>query len=175
LQLELQKMERELRSKMRGVDLPEQTALEREEEVKKKAERTAELEFQLRADLASGRNDKDSGSSSSSSDNEEEAKKKPGEGRKQVDEYDYSSGIESDNDVDLLVEQDMITAMKLKKELKIREEDDLRKKGELPSIDEQIVIGKEDAKRVWEKTLASMPDEYDFVIRTYSDGFPKGS
>jgi hypothetical protein len=36
-------------------------------------------------------------------------------------------------------------------------------------------MGKDEARKVWEKTLASMPDTYDFVIRTYSDGFPKGS
>jgi hypothetical protein len=42
-------------------------------------------------------------------------------------------------------------------------------------VDIQIEVGKEEAKRVWEKTLAAMPDDYDFVIRTYTDGFPKGS
>ncbi len=54
-------------------------------------------------------------------------------------------------------------------------DNELRAKGELPSIDEQVKMEKNDAKKVWEKTLAQFPDEFDFVIRTYSDGFPKGS
>lgn len=40
---------------------------------------------------------------------------------------------------------------------------------------EQIEIGASEAQRLWEKTLAAVPDEFDFVIRTYNDGFPKGS
>jgi hypothetical protein len=36
-------------------------------------------------------------------------------------------------------------------------------------------VPREEAQRIWEKTLAAMPDKYNFVIRTYNDGFPKGS
>ena len=53
--------------------------------------------------MADGKNNK----SSSSSENEEEEKKTKGDenlGKRRVEDYDYSSGIESDNDVDLLVE-----------------------------------------------------------------------
>ncbi len=61
--------------------------------------------------------------------------------------------MESDNDVDLLVEQEVLHAIKLKKEMQAREEEELRRKGELPSVDEQVQVDKEEARRVWEKTL----------------------
>lgn len=70
-----------------------------------RAKRAAELEVKLRADLADGTNNK-----SSSSESEEEKKEESKDGKEskkskvKVEEYDYSSGIESDNDVDLLVE-----------------------------------------------------------------------
>ena len=105
LQVELTKMENELRLKIQGKDLAEPTEKDKEEEVVRKAKRSAELEFQLRAKLADGHNEGTSSSSSSSE--EEESKKKAGDcvsGLKKLDDYDYSSGIESDNDVDLLVE-----------------------------------------------------------------------
>ena len=94
--------------------------------------RSAELEFQLRAKLGDGKNENSSGSSSDEEspedrkkrlDDEEKAAK---ERRRKFDEYDYSSGVESDNDVDLLVEQEVLHAIKLKKEMQSREEDDLR-------------------------------------------------
>jgi hypothetical protein len=50
-----------------------------------------------------------------------------------LEDYDYSSGVESDNDVDLLVEQEVLHSIKLKKEQKAREEAELMAKGELPS------------------------------------------
>jgi hypothetical protein len=76
------------------------------------------------------------------------------DGRRKFDDYDYSSGVESDNDVDLLVEQEVLHSIKLKREMQESIDNELRAKGELPSIDEQIKMEKDDAKRVWEKTLA---------------------
>lgn len=64
--------------------------------------------------------------------------------------------------------------MKARKEIQRREEEELRKRGELPS-NEEVKVTAEDARKVWEKTLKEVPEKYDFVIRTYSDGFPKGS
>ena len=129
------------------------------------------MEFELRAKLADGLNEEDSEDKSSSDD--EESKKK--ESKRNLDDFDYSSGIESDNDVDLLVEQEVLHSIKLKKEQQRREEEELQKKGELPSADDKIKISKDDAQKAWEKVLDEMPDKYNFVIRTYSDGFPKGS
>ena len=83
--------------------------------------------------------------------------------------------MDSDNDVDLLVEQEVLHSIKLKHEMQEREDTELRAKGELPSTDEQIKMDNDAARKVWEKTLKQFPDDYDFVIRTYSDGFPKGS
>jgi len=131
----------------------------------------------LRAKLADGKNE--SSNESSSDDDTASAAKKDQEeikeSRRKLDDYDYSSGVESDNDVDLLVEQEVLHALKVKKEMQEKVDEELRKKGELPSIDEQYQIDKESARKNWEKTLAAMPDNYDFVIRTYCDGFPKGS
>lgn len=144
-------MENDLKCKMRGEEIKEQTAEEKEEEVKKRADRSAELEFQLRAKLADGLNQ---GSSSSSSSDDEASKKEEEkkaaeeaqkESRRRLDDYDYSSGVESDNDVDLLVEQEVLHSIKLKREQAKREEDELRAKGELPSVDEQITVSKEEA------------------------------
>jgi len=68
----------------------------------------------------------------------DEEEKSAKERRRKFDDYDYSSGVESDNDVDLLVEQEVLHAIKLKKEMQAREEEELRNKGELPSVGEQI-------------------------------------
>ncbi len=71
----------------------------------------------MRAKLADGLNEEDSEDKNTSSDEEkkkkEEAEKK---GKRNLDDFDYSSGIESDNDVDLLVEQEVLHSIKLKKE-----------------------------------------------------------
>jgi hypothetical protein len=64
------------------------------------------LEFQLRAKLADGKNESsnewssDDDTASAAKKDQEEIK----ESRRKLDNYDYSSGVESDNDVDLLVE-----------------------------------------------------------------------
>jgi hypothetical protein len=34
---------------------------------------------------------------------------------------------------------------------------------------------KEEAAKRWEINIANVPDDYNFVLRTYNDGFPKGS
>jgi hypothetical protein len=62
-----------------------------------------------------------------------------------LEDYDYSSGVESDNDVDLLVEQEVLHSIKLKKEQKAREEAELMAKGELPSSGVEVQIGADDA------------------------------
>ena len=77
--------------------------------------------------------------------------------------------------MDLLVEQEVLQAIQVKKEQKQREDEDKRQRGEIPDETGQIVLSKEDAARVWAGTIANVPEEYDFVIRTYGDGFPKGA
>ncbi len=96
-------MEEDIRSKKEGKEIKEKTAAEKEEEVAKRAQRSAQLEFELRAKLADGLNE-ESSASSSSDDEKSKAKKKEESRRQRLDDYDYSSGVESDNDVDLLVE-----------------------------------------------------------------------
>lgn len=34
---------------------------------------------------------------------------------------------------------------------------------------------KDEAKRIWEKSLVGMPDDYEFQIQTGKDVYPKGS
>ena len=82
-----------------------------------------------------------------------EAKKKKSE-----EQYEYSSGLSSDGDVDMLVEQETLRNKK-------------SKSGPAPaetgSVDglkgkEEIVLTKEEAKMVWEKTCKNVPEEYTF-------------
>jgi len=82
-----------------------------------------------------------------------EAKKK-----KVTEQYEYSSGLSSDGDVDMLVEQEALRSKK-------------SKNGPAPaetgSVDglkgkEEIVLTKEEAKMVWEKTCKNVPEEYTF-------------
>ena len=55
-------MEKDLKSKMRGEEVKEPTDFEKEQAVKKRAERSAELEFELRAKLADVLNQESSSS-----------------------------------------------------------------------------------------------------------------
>jgi hypothetical protein len=120
----------------------EKTSEELAHDQEKRAKRSEEIEYQLRANLADGNNEKSSSSDEELPTREEEEKRRKADEEKRkgkkFDDYDYSSGVESDNDVDLLVEQEVLHAIKLKKEMQAREEEELRKKGELPSTDEQI-------------------------------------
>ena len=109
-------MESDIKTKMDGGTIQEKTQQQRDEDIAKRAKRSAELEFELRAKLADGLNAKDTSSSESddgSSEKGDEKQKKKGkvdkeadltESRRRMEDYDYSSGVESDNDVDLLVE-----------------------------------------------------------------------
>ena len=97
LKTDLEKMEQELRDKIKGDESKVRSTEELEEEVKIKKERRDQIEGDLRTKLADGSNKKDTESSGEESSEEEK-------GEKVEQDYDYSSGIESDNDVDLLVE-----------------------------------------------------------------------
>ncbi len=104
-------MESDLKAKMAGEEVKEPTPEDLQKEQEKRAMRSAELEYQLRAKLGDGKNENSSSSDSSDSETREEKEKRLAqqekaakERRKKFDDYDYSSGVESDNDVDLLVE-----------------------------------------------------------------------
>ena len=56
LQEELKKMETELKAKMAGEEVKEMTPEDLQKEQEKRAQRSADLEFQLRAKLADGNN-----------------------------------------------------------------------------------------------------------------------
>lgn len=53
----------------------------------------------------------------------------------------------------------------------------MRARGELPSADHKKapVLTNEEAYNIWEKTVSQVPDDFNFIIRTYNDCFPKGS
>lgn len=110
----------------------------------------------------------------------EEAKK----AEKDKDEY-YTSGVESDHDVDLLVEQEVLTAVRMRAQLK----EQLRLQGKGDSDEEEETVGhsqvvmqeeqkqpvkkkakpsltKDEARRLWDNTLRTVPDDYTFVITT---------
>lgn len=57
----------------------------------------------------------------------------------------------------------------MRKEQKLKEDDEKRKRGELPSSDKPVLT-KDEVFKIWEMTLANVPDQYDFIIRTYNDG-----
>lgn len=38
-----------------------------------------------------------------------------------------------------------------------------------------MALSKEESKKIWELTIKNVPDEYDFVVKTGRDTFPKGS
>lgn len=82
-----------------------------------------------------------------------------------------SSGLESDNDIDLLVEQEVLNKKKTKMNYpRPVEHGSVAGKGE-----KEISLSKEEAKRIWELTLSNVPEEYDFVVKTGKDPFPAGS
>ena len=116
-------MEIELKAKIAGKEVKEATPGDLQMEKEKRALRSAELEFQLRAKLGDGKNENSSESSSEEEGPEDRKKRLDDEEkaakvrRRKFDEYDYSSGVESDNDVDLLVEQEVLHGIKLKKEM----------------------------------------------------------
>lgn len=77
---------------------------------------------------------------------------------------DYSSGLESDNDVDILAEEQAMRAKRLKKE------------NETKKIEpKEMVLTKEESKIIWDKTFSNVDKEYDFVIKAGKVGYPKGS
>ena len=46
----------------------------------------------------------------------------------------------------------------------------MRLRGELPYGDKQLEFSKEQVYKVWEDTLAIVPDDFNFAIKTYNDG-----
>ena len=78
-------------------------------------------------------------------------------------EGDYSSGLESDNDVDILAEESALRAKRLKKE------------AEMNGEKKEITLTKEENRIIWEKTFSNVDKEYDFIIRAGKVGYPKGS
>ena len=81
-------------------------------------------------------------------------------------EYDYSSGIESDHDVDLLVEQEVMQIMKKNKDQKKKDEEEKQSKDDIPSKEP---LSKEEVNKRWEETVGKVPEEFNFIIRTYAD------
>ena len=95
---------------------------------------------------------------------------------KQEDD-DLSSGLESDGDLDLLVEQEVLQAMKLRRELKqkmlmfeeekkVSEQPVQAKPKEEPKAKKQVT--REQAWNAWVSVLKDVPTDYDFVIYSQS-------
>lgn len=85
------------------------------------------------------------------------------------DDDAWSSGIESDNDFDLLVEQEVLQAIKIRKALK----------AQIPESAKEVApkkqLTKEQSFEIWENILQDVPEDYDFVIKSQNDTFHKGS
>jgi len=79
---------------------------------------------------------------------------------------DYSSGLDSDNDVDILAEESALRAKRLKKEADSKANTNVQK---------EIKLTKEESKIIWDKTFGNVDKEYDFIIRAGKVGYPKGS
>ncbi len=75
MQEELKKMEADLKAKMAGEEVKEATPEELKVEKEKRAQRSAELEFQLRAKLGDGKNEESSDSEASLEDNDTRKKR----------------------------------------------------------------------------------------------------
>ena len=77
---------------------------------------------------------------------------------------EYSSGVESDHDLDLLVEQEVLQAVNMRKEMrrlqKVEED-----KQPVVETKEEHGLSKEQVHKVWRATLIDIPDRYDFVIK----------
>ena len=101
---------------------------------------------------------------------EEEKKEEP-----HVSETGYcSSGLESDNDLDLLVEQEALRNQRMRPKPSRR----FAEMGEVGGGNtgkEQIEMSKDMAKAVWDQVIDNMPDDYEFQMKTCQDTFPKGS
>lgn len=93
--------------------------------------------------------------------------------KEKQEEEDLSSGLESDGDLDLLVEQEVLHAMKLRRELKQKmlkyeeekkssEQPESTNAKEDPKQTKQLTKGQ--AYRIWLETLKDVPKDYDFVI-----------
>lgn len=116
----------------------------------------------------------------------EEAKIKQEQGKKE--ELVYTSGLESDNDLDLLVEQEVLAAIKMRKQLKRKLNAPKKENSDSSSEDEEAKTKpldydalKEDPEQVkkrgkkrkltkdqvfniWKHTLKDVPEDYDFVL-----------
>ena len=64
----------------------------------------------------------------------------------------------------------MLQAIKLRKELK----NQIAKKEPVEEAPKKMLT-KEQSYRVWDNLLKDVPEDYDFVIKTQTDTFPKGS
>lgn len=126
-------------------------------------------------------------------------------------EDELSSGLESDNDLDLLVEQEVIRAVKMRKQYKRalrrqqlemqrqeKEESGQQTTGEQAQaakrsggaeddsddddddVDKPLQstahqLSKDQVFEIYHQCFKDVPDEYDFVITSNTDRFPKGS
>ena len=87
--------------------------------------------------------------------------------KKEDEEANYSSGLSSDNETDMLVEQEM-----LRERIQIKQKPH---QGSGEGVSKESKLSKEEAWRVWELTLKNVPPEYEFQIKTSQDVYPKGS
>ena len=58
---------------------------------------------------------------------------------------------------------------------KIKEEPENSDNKNMKFKPEKLVLTKDESKAVWDKTFSNVDKEYDFVIRTGKQGYPKGS
>ena len=69
--------------------------------------------------------------------------------------------MSSDNDADLIIEQDIARQKKKDKEKK--------------NVTSDVVLDKDQSMRMWDLAIKDCPEDYTFQIRTYKDGYQKGS
>ena len=101
---------------------------------------------------------------------EEEESKEP---KPETDEGYCSSGLESDNDLDLLVEQEALRNLRMRPKPVKR----YAEMGEVPGRDgkAQMEMSKDLAWAVWDEVVNNIPEDFKFIMKTGQDTFPKGS
>ena len=97
--------------------------------------------------------------------------KKDDEGEKKKEEAQgyESSGLESDNDLDLLVEQEVLRSQRAQRVRdRIARHQRYAQRGEVAKATGAVdmPLSKEESKKIWDATVANVPEDYDFVVQT---------
>lgn len=97
----------------------------------------------------------------------EEMKKGDTEKKKLEDPGYASSGLESDNDLDLLVEQEVLRSQRAQRiRDRVARHQRFAQRGEVAKATGAVdlPLSKEESKKIWDATVANVPEDYDFIV-----------